>query len=117
MDRRLVNFWISRAMHKRIDEAVKTRDGFVSLGHLIRYMMAKFVTDPDRFDDLANYQEAGKPEVKVNIWADSAVYGTFKTLVQQRKMTVTEAIKALIMVFDTETMILAVGEKEKSDAI
>lgn len=104
--RRLINFWVSRHLHERIDTAIKTRNGFVSMGHLVRYMMSKYVTDPERFDDLERYQDFRKSEVKVNVWVDSDQYGVFKRMVQDAKMTVTDAVKSLIQVYDEETTIL-----------
>ena len=106
-ERRLVNFWVARKMHERIQEAIRTRDGFVSLGHLVRYMMTKYVEDPARYNDLERYQDHGPSEVRINVWVDIPVYESFKRLLELNQMTVTEAIKALIAVYDEETAILS----------
>jgi hypothetical protein len=104
--RRLVNFWVSQKLHARIEDALRIREGFVSLGHLVRYMMSKFVTDPVRFDDIERYQDFGSSDVKVNVWVDADTYETFKQMLEQRRMTVTEAVKSLIQMYDEETAIL-----------
>jgi hypothetical protein len=98
-DQRLVNFWMSRALYERINTGIDTRLGFSSMGSLIRYMVERYVLDPDRFEDLELYQDADN-EVKVHIWIDKELYFKFKAQIDQRNMTVTDAIKALVICFE-----------------
>lgn len=105
-ERRPVNFWVSRKLYTRIDESLRTRNGFVSIGSLVRYLMTKYVTDPDRFDDIERYQDFGAAEVKLNVWVDADTYETFREVLGKQRMTVTDALKALIQVYDEETVIL-----------
>jgi hypothetical protein len=95
---RPVNFWVSRRLYDKI----KALNGFTSTGSLVRFLMGKFVTDAERFDDLAQWQENGS-DVKINVWVDRKIYETFKTTVSDRGMTVTDALKALIRVYEEET--------------
>jgi hypothetical protein len=110
-ERRPVNFWVSRKLYTRIDEALRTRNGFVSVGSLVRYLMMKYVTDPERFDDIERYQDFGAAEVKLNVWVDADTYETFRELLSQQRMTVTDALKALIQLYDEETVILDTSHK------
>lgn len=110
-ERRPVNFWVSRKLYTRIDEALRTRNGFVSIGSLVRYLMTKYVTDPERFDDIERYQDFGAAEVKLNVWVDTDTYETFREVLGQQRTTVTDALKALILLYDEETTILDTSHK------
>lgn len=94
--RRPVNFWVSQDLYARLHDGSLA---FKSASGLMRYLMGKFVDDPSRFDDIAQYQDAGT-DVKVNIWVEASVYGQFKTLVDERGLTVTDALKGLIGMFE-----------------
>lgn len=95
---RPVNFWVSRRLYDKI----KSLNGFKSTGSLIRFLMGKFVTDTGRFDDLLEWQEDGS-DVKINVWVDRKIYETFKELVMTRGLTVTDALKALIRMYEEES--------------
>jgi len=95
---RPVNFWVSR----RLYDKVKSLKGFKSTGSLVRFLMNKFVLDTDRFDDLELWQDAGS-EVKINVWVDRQYYETFKEKVTERGLTVTDALKALIRMYEDES--------------
>lgn len=97
-DRRLVNFWVSRDLY----DWIQGDTGFSSMGALVRYLAAKYITDEQRFDDLEQHQDVGT-DVKLNVWIEADRYATFKTMVDKRGMTVTDAFKALLRVFQTET--------------
>jgi len=94
---RPVNFWVSRRLFKK----VKSLNGFTSTGSLVRYLMKKYVLDPDRFDDLESWQDKGT-EVKVNVWVENDTYETFKAVVNRRGATVTDALKSLIRMYEEE---------------
>lgn len=101
-DRRILNFWVSRKLYDRIQKSTSTKDGFNSVSSLVRYLMSKYIFDEARFDDLEQYQDSGA-DVKINVWVDIGSYATFKRLVDKRGMTVTDAVKSLILVY-LETM-------------
>jgi len=102
--KRPVNFWVSKKLYDRLqNESEKT--SFKSMAGLVRFLMTKYVSDPDRFDDLAQYQDVGT-DVKVNVWVESGIYGRFKELVDRRGSTVTDALKGLIGMFENEASAL-----------
>jgi hypothetical protein len=97
---RLVNIWVSDRLYKRLQER-RDKGHTASMGALVRYLMAKYVAEQSRFDDLAAYQDNGS-DVRLNIWADSDLYATFKQLVDGQGMTVTSALKALFCMYEAE---------------
>lgn len=102
-DRRILNFWVSRKLYDRIQKSTDGKsDGFNSVSAMVRYLMSKYILDEARFDDLEQYQDSGA-DVKINVWVDIGAYATFKQLVDKRGMTVTDAVKSLILVY-LETM-------------
>lgn len=105
-NRRPINFWVSRRLYNRLQNGLKAKNGFESMGALIRYLMAKYIGDPERFADLQQYQEEASPDVKVNAWVGGDEYGTFKVLVDRNGMTVTDTIKALIVMYENEAEVL-----------
>jgi len=96
---RPINFWVSEQLYNSLQS--NARGGFNSMAALVRYLMAKFVTDESRFDDLDKYQDAGS-DVKVNVWVETDRYASFKKIVDSRGLTVTDAIKALIRMYEAE---------------
>lgn len=101
-DRRILNFWVSRKLYDRIQKSIEVKNGFNSVSSLVRYLMSKYIRDEDRFDDLEQYQDSGA-DVKINVWVDIGSYATFKRLLDKRGVTVTDAVKNLILVY-LETM-------------
>ncbi len=99
--RRPINFWVSKALHEDL-LARAQGTSFKSMASLIRYLMTKFVEEPDRFDDLSNYQDTPDSDLKINVWVEKGMYATFKILVDGRGMTVTDALKALIKLYQVE---------------
>lgn len=100
-NRRLINFWISRSLYDKLQVARKSKVGFASMGSLIRYLMSKYVADEPRFDDLGQYQDSGS-DVKVNVHVDRDIYLVFRRLVGIRGITVTDAVKSLILMYESE---------------
>ena len=98
---RPINFWVSRQLYTRLHNGLSDKYGFKSVASLVRYLMSKFVADPDRFDDVGQYQEAGA-DVKVNVWVPRDVYARFKLLTEQNGITVTDALKGLIRMYEME---------------
>ena len=102
--KRPVNFWVSSALYKRLHDGSE-KTSFKSMAGLIRFLMTKYVTDPSRFDDLAQYQETGT-DVKVNVWVEDGIYARFKELADRNGFTVTSALKGLIGMFEAEASVL-----------
>ncbi len=107
---RPVNFWVSHRMYNK----VKQLNGFNSTGSLVRFLMKKFVTHDDQFDDLQLWQEDGT-DMKINVWVDRKIYKSFKKIVNERGMTVTDAFKALIRMYEEEAEPLVQIEKVVSN--
>lgn len=101
--RRPVNFWVSRKLYNRMQNGMRSNHGLKSMGALVRYLMSMYVTDPNRFDDLDRYQDGSSSDVKINVWVPNDQYETFKNLVNVRGLTVTDAVKSMIQMFDEAT--------------
>lgn len=100
-DRRPLNFWVSRRFYDSIQHNLATKNGFRSMGSLVRYLMSTYVGDESRFDDLTNYQDSGA-NVKINVWVSRETYAVFKGMLDKRGVTVTDAVKALVMMYEDE---------------
>jgi len=110
-ERRLINFWVSRKLYSRMSEITKSIRGLKSLSALVRFVLSKYVEDAGRFDDLDLYRDpdaTNNGEVKLNVWVPASEYEAFKSLVNQRGWSVTESVRALIMMFDS--VVLKTGE-------
>lgn len=103
-DNRPINFWVSRRLFQRMDNGLCSNKGFNSKSALIRYLMAKYIQDDVQFDDLEQYQDAaGTDSARINAWVPMDTYETFKAMLDRRGMSVTEAVIALVMVYEMET--------------
>jgi len=99
--KRPICVWISRKLYDNRQQTLQTRIGFSSMAGLSRCMMKLLVEDPDRFSDLANYQDRGS-DLKINLWVDASDYDRFKTVLSDKNLTVTDGIKALMLLYTTE---------------
>lgn len=97
-NQRLVNFWVSRSLFDRLKVNLDNHKGFNSMGSLVRYLMAKYVEDENRFDDLELFQDEGA-DTKLNVWVEKDRYATFKNLLDKRGVTITDTIKSLIVMY------------------
>lgn len=93
----LINLWASRALHTWLT----TQTRFRSASALARYLMELYLHRPETFDDLAFYQEAGA-DVRVNVWVEKPVYDAFKAKVTSEGLTVTDALKNLLRMYQCE---------------
>lgn len=96
--KRPVNFWVSRALYDRLN-AESAQTAFRSMAGLVRFLLSAYVKDPERFDDVVQYQDLGT-DVKVNVWVEAEMYARFKEIVDRRGLTVTETLKGLIQLFE-----------------
>lgn len=98
---RPINFWMSRGLYGKVTNGLSRRHGFRSVSSLVRFLMSKYVSDADRFDDVSQYQDEGS-DVKVNVWVPRDTYETFKSLVDRNGMTVTSTLKGLIRMYEDQ---------------
>lgn len=98
---RPVNFFVSSGLHARLSNGLVTNFGFKSVSALVRYLIDRYVDDPDRYEDVSLYQDGGS-DVKINVWVDRDRYARFKELANGRKMTVTDTLKGLIRMHEVE---------------
>lgn len=106
-----VNLWVSRGFHGMLTNGLQSRNGFQSMSSLVRYLVHEFVEDEERFDDLEQFQDEGS-DVKINLWLDRADYDSFKERVNERGLTVTTAIKGLVLTYDAMTYNRKEGQNE-----
>jgi hypothetical protein len=90
---------MSRGLHDRVQALISRTNGFTSVGALVRYMMSQYVLDPGRYDDLTLYQDRDN-DVRSSVWADRGTYATFQTLLSKAGLTVTDAVKSLLMAYE-----------------
>lgn len=98
--RRLVNIWVSDRLYQKLQER-KDKGHTASMGALVRFLMAQYVANQPRYDDLSQYQDSGS-DVRLNVWVDADLYASFKTLVDRQGLTVTSALKSLFCMYETE---------------
>lgn len=99
---RPINFFVSASLHEKLRNGLLVASGCRSVSSLVRYLMTCFVTSPDRFDDLGMFQDPGS-DVKVNVWVDRHVYESFKEVANRQGMTVTDALKGLIKLYEVQS--------------
>lgn len=92
-----INFLISKNLHAAVDNHVHNNSTYGSVSALVRHMIASFITMPELYEDLQQWQDEGS-DVKVNGWVDGAQYETFKRMCQERGISYTDAFKGLLLV-------------------
>ena len=97
-DRRPVNLLVSRSLHERL---LSGQHGFTSVSAFVRHLMTCFAEDSSRYDDVGLYQDCGS-EIKVNVWIDTKLYESFKKAVNAAGLTVTDAVKGLVLMHEAE---------------
>ncbi len=100
-DRRSINIWVSAALYSKLQQGIKNKPGFSSMGSLVRYLINKYIEDPSRFCDLEQFQSVGS-DSKINIWVETENYNKFKDFISARGCTVTDALKSLIAIYESE---------------
>ena len=92
-----VNFLMSQVLHQTVHGYVHNGSKFGTVSALMRAMIASFITQPELYEDLSNWQDAGSA-VKVNGWVDGSQYEVFKSMCRDRGLSYTDALKALLLV-------------------
>ena len=101
-ENRLVTVWISKALYDGLHRRVQSGHA-KSIGALIRYLMHKYVAEQLRFDDLPTLPALDSVQaVRLNVWVDAEAYQTFKAAVNSSGLSVTDSIKALCSLYDSE---------------
>jgi hypothetical protein len=92
-----INFFVSRKLHTHVDAFVHNGSKFGSVSVLVRRMIYSFITEPDLYDDLEQWQDRGS-EVRINGWVDGQQYEVFKAICSDRGMSYTDTLKGLLLV-------------------
>ncbi len=92
-----INFFVSQKLHAYVRGYVHNGSKFGSISALVRRMIYSFITEPDLYEDLAQWQDRGS-EVRINGWVDGSQYGAFKEICSGMGMTYTDALKGLLLV-------------------
>ena len=92
-----INFLMSRRLHDAVDRYAKNGSKFGSISALVRRQITSFIVDPELYEDIRQWQDDGS-DVKVNGWVDGDQYEVFKRMCQERGLTYTDALKALLLV-------------------
>jgi hypothetical protein len=100
-DARPINFWVSTKLYGTLQNGLSTRYGFKSVSALVRFLMSQYVADAARFDDVLQFQDCGT-DLKINVWVPRDMYGQFKEIADRNGGTVTDTIKGLIRMYESE---------------
>lgn len=92
-----INFLISDGLHKTVNQYVHNGSKFGSVSALMRSMISSFITQPELYEDLQSWQDAGS-DVKVNGWVDGVQYDVFKGMCRGKGLSYTDALKGLLLV-------------------
>lgn len=97
-DTYVVCIWMTHGLRERVEAFLKPKRTFRSWSSLTRYLISKYVSDENRFDDLEQYQD-GASETKVTVRVDKEIYETFMVMLKRRGMTVTDALKGMYIMY------------------
>lgn len=113
---RPINIWVSSKLFERIHNGLSEKYGFRSMSSLVRYLMSKYVMDVSRFEDVGQYQDQGS-DVKVNVWVPRDIYAVFQSQAQSRGLTVTDALKGLIRMYEMEIEKVVEGRRKETNDV
>ena len=98
-NRRLANFWVSAQFHQDLTATLELGYGGVrTVASLCRNLVAKYVADPDAYDDVGGYQDRGMG-VKITFQVDADDAEELKAVAQTHTLSMTDALKGLIMLY------------------
>ena len=92
-----INFLISEKLHKLVNDYVHHGSNFGSVSALVRSMITSFITQPELYEDLQNWQDRGA-EIKLNGWTNGIQYDVFRGMCRDRGISYTDALKGLLLV-------------------
>jgi hypothetical protein len=72
--------------------------GITSLAGLTRYLVGKYLGNPEHFDDLASRQDQGMG-VKVNFWMSHDMREALKVEATGARLTVADVVKGLFLLY------------------
>lgn len=98
---RPINFWVGRSLHTALRNGLSHEYGFNSIASLVRFLMSRYVKSPDFFEDIENYVDRSS-DVKINVWVPRGMYGEFKDAVAANGMTVTDSLRGLLRMYESE---------------
>lgn len=98
---RPINFWINRDLHKNLLNGLSHRYGFKSVASLVRFLMGKYTTSPEQFEDVEKYIDRSS-DVKVNVWVPRVMYEDFKVVTSRNGLTVTGSLRGLLRMYESE---------------
>ncbi len=97
-----VGITLSRKLYESLQQVIATTPGG-NVSAIVRWCISRFLTEAgtDAFDNLDLFKEtdAGVAPVKTCIRIDPGTYKTFERVVQNRGMSPTEAISALLLAY------------------
>jgi len=88
---------ISDKLHRTVNKYVHNGSKFGSVSALMRSMISSYIAQPELFEDLQSWQDAGS-DVKVNGWVDGLQYQVFKGMCRTKGISYTDALKGLLLV-------------------
>lgn len=97
----VVSIWMSKSLKERMDKILDSGKSFRSWSSLSRYLVSKYLSDEPRFEDLELYQDDGN-DLKVTIRVDHPIYKIFFTRVKERKLSITDAMKGMYLLYMEE---------------
>lgn len=95
---RAVNVYLSRTLYDRVRNTIAVKNGHASLSSLARFLVASYIQNPERYEDISNYQDDGT-DVRANMWLDGTVYDEFKRVVFAQGLTVTDVLKGMLQMY------------------
>lgn len=105
---RPVNFWVSN----RLYQSLQQKNGFGSVGKLVRFLVQSYLEAPDRFDDVGLWQDEGA-DVKVNVHVPADIYERFRAVAYGNGGTVTDVLRSLLRWYEEELSPRLVVKKEE----
>jgi len=104
----VVSVWMSQNLREKVEGVIQPKRAFRSWSALSRYLIAKYVSDERRFDDLEQYQDTNS-QTKVTVRVDKEIYGTFAAMLKRRGLTVTDALKSLYLMYSSNAGAIVKG--------
>jgi len=100
---KMLNVWLSHELHERVMEVIARGVGGVSsLAGLTRYLLSKYLSHPEHYDDVGSRQDQGMG-VKVNFWVSREMREQIKEEAAAQRLTVADVVKGLFLLYLEQT--------------